>query len=77
MEENKRCPSKYSPEERTLWNWVKYVKKRKARGLLSEEQARRFDDLQKMAGKVRRLNQYAYGCPEDKRPEVNEELSLF
>ena len=34
---NKRCPSKYKPEERNLVNWAKYNRKMRNKGLLSPD----------------------------------------
>ena len=46
-----------------MLNWVKYNKKRLARGLLSAQQTSLFNVLLAMADKLRRLNQYAYEKP--------------
>lgn len=77
MEKNGRRPSKYVPEERAMLNWVKYVRKRMRRGLLSEEQTQLFVRLQQQADSLRRLNQYAYGYPKNKQQEQVTQLSLF
>lgn len=36
MKDNKRCPSKYKPEDRKLVNWLKYNRKMRNKGLLDE-----------------------------------------
>jgi hypothetical protein len=63
MKDKKRRPSKHHVEEHRMLNWVKYNKKRLARGLLSAQQTSLFNVLLAMADKLRRLNQYAYEKP--------------
>ena len=58
MNENHRRPSKYRLEEHDMLNWYKATKKRIAKGELSEDRLEKFNILQEVAEKYRRLNQY-------------------
>ena len=58
METNHRRPSKHRLEEHDMLNWFKATRKRIAKGELSEERLKKFNDLLEVADKYRRLNQY-------------------
>ena len=58
MNENNRRPSKHRLEEHDMLNWYKATKKRIAKGELSEDRLEKFNILQEVAEKYRRLNQY-------------------
>ena len=58
MNENHRRPSKYRLEEHDMLNWYKATKKRIAKGELSKDRLEKFNTLQEVAEKYRRLNQY-------------------
>ena len=42
---NKRCPSKYKPEERNLVNWAKYNRKKIKAGTLEADKVQLFEEL--------------------------------
>ena len=71
---HKHRPSKYVGEEREMLNWLKYNKKLLAQGKLPEKRKTQFEELLELSGRLRRLNQYAYGRPQ---AETEGELSLF
>ena len=58
MNENHRTPSKHRLEEHDMLNWYKATKKRIAKGELSKDRLEKFNTLQEVAEKYRRLNQY-------------------
>ena len=58
MMTNHRRPSKHRLEEHDMLNWFKATRKRIAKGELSEERLKKFNDLLEVADKYRRLNQY-------------------
>ena len=58
METNHRRPSKHRLEEHDMLNWFKATKKRVAKGGLSDERLKKFNELLEVADKYRRLNQY-------------------
>jgi hypothetical protein len=58
METNHRRSSKHRLEEHDMLNWFKANRKRIAKGELSEERLKKFNDLLEVADKYRRLNQY-------------------
>ena len=60
FEENKRCPSKYKPEERDLHNWVKYNCKRLRSGKLSASRMQRMEEMLAEGERLKRINQYQY-----------------
>lgn len=60
IETNKRCPSKYKPEERDLVNWAKSNRKLRNKGLLSAVRLEKFNQLTALSQKYRRVNQHAY-----------------
>ena len=57
---NKRCPSKYKPEERNLVNWAKYNRKMRNKGLLDEARLQKLSELTALSAQYRRVNQHAY-----------------
>jgi len=76
IEQNKRRPSKYKPEERPMLHWIKYNKKCLAKGLLTDERKELFEQLLAKAECFRRLNQYSYfDVPHPSAPSA--ELFLF
>ena len=58
MNENHRRPSKHRLEEHDMLNWYKATKKRIAKGELPKDRLEKFNTLQEVAEKYRRLNQY-------------------
>ena len=58
MEANKRRPSKYEPEERNSWNWLRHNQKMYSKGMLRPEREERFEELLEMMEENRHLNQY-------------------
>ena len=58
MNKNHRRPSKHRLEEHDMLNWYKATKKRIAKGELSKDRLEKFNTLQEVAEKYRRLNQY-------------------
>lgn len=65
MESHHRRPSKYSSEERLMWNWFKHNKKLLNKGLLPPDRKESFEELLKRAEQVQRVNQYAYAKESD------------
>lgn len=55
---NKRRPSKYNPEERNAWNWLRHTQKQFGAGELKPERVEIFKKLLEMAGQYRRVNQW-------------------
>lgn len=55
---NKRNPSKYVPEEKTMVNWQKQQRKLVNAGLLKPERIEMFEKLQELGGQYRHVNQY-------------------
>ena len=55
---NKRNPSKYIPEEKTMVNWQKQQRKLINAGLLKPERVGMFNKLQYLVEKYKRVNQY-------------------
>lgn len=60
MEKKKRRPSKYVAEDHQMLEWLKYQKKRLARGAMPAGRQERFRQLLELDASVRRVNQYAY-----------------
>ena len=58
VEDNKRNPSKYVPEERTLVNWIKQQRKLVNKGELSLGRVEMFERLLSLWERYRRVNQY-------------------
>lgn len=65
MERNKRRPSKHREEDLAMADWIKYNKRRLARGEMDEERAEKFKRLLRLGESMTRMNQYGY--IEDKR----------
>lgn len=55
---NKRRPSKYNPEERNLWNWLRHTQKQYGSGELKEQRVKKFEKLLALAEEHRHVNQY-------------------
>lgn len=55
---NKRRPSKYYPEERNAWNWLRHNKKLYKSGELKEERMKMFKELLALSEQYKRKNQY-------------------
>ena len=45
IEDNKRRPSKYKPEERNAWNWLRHTQKQYGSGELKAERVEMFEKL--------------------------------
>ena len=58
VEDNKRNPSKYVPEERTLVNWIKQQRKLVNKGELSPRRVEMFERLLAVWERYKRVNQY-------------------
>ena len=58
MEANKRRPSKYEPEERNSWNWLRHNQKMYSKGMLRPEREERFEELLEMCVRYHHKNQY-------------------
>jgi len=55
---NKRRPSKYNPEERNAWNWLRHTQKQYGAGELKPERIEIFKKLLELTEQYRRVNQY-------------------
>lgn len=55
---NKRRPSKYNPEERNAWNWLRHTQKQYGAGELKAERVESFKKLLELGEKYKRVNQY-------------------
>lgn len=58
MAENHRMPSKYVPEERNAWNWLRHTQKQYGAGELKPERVEMFKKLLELGEKYKRVNQY-------------------
>lgn len=58
IETNKRNPSKYAPEERNMYNYIKHTRKQMNQGLLKENRIEMFKRLLGLMGQNKRVNQY-------------------
>jgi hypothetical protein len=58
MAKNHRSPSKYNPEERDAWNWLRHTLKQMNSGELKESRLSLFNQLMEMCERYRRRNQY-------------------
>ena len=58
MEANKRRPSKYNPEERNSWNWLRHNQKLYNNGAMRPEREEKFRELLVLMEENRHLNQY-------------------
>lgn len=55
---NKRRPSKYAPEERNAWNWLRHNQKLYNNGAMRPERVEKFKELLELGEKYRHKNQY-------------------
>ncbi len=55
---NKRRPSKYNPEERNAWNWLRHTQKQLGAGDLKPERVEMFKKLLELAEQYKRVNQW-------------------
>lgn len=60
IEGNKRRPSKYAPEERNAWNWLRHTQKQYGSGELKAERVEMFQKLMETRERYKRVNQYQY-----------------
>ena len=58
MEANKRRPSKFVDEERSMRNWWKHQQKLVNAGELKPERMEKFKELLALGGKYKHVNQY-------------------
>ena len=58
MVANKRRPSKYEPEERNSWNWLRHNQKMYSKGMLRPEREEKFRELLGMCERYHHKNQY-------------------
>ena len=58
IETNHRNPSKYAPEERNMYNYIKHTRKQMNQGLLKENRIEMFKRLLELMEQYRRKNQY-------------------
>lgn len=58
IENNKRRPSKYYPEERNAWNWLRHTQKQYNYGELKPERVDMFEKLLRLCEENRHVNQY-------------------
>ena len=58
IETNKRNPSKYAPEERNMYNYIKHTRKQMNQGLLKEDRIESFKKLLELMEQYKRKNQY-------------------
>lgn len=73
MNANKRRPSKYYPDERTLYNWYKHCRKQINKGEMPQERMRAFRELINVAMKYHRLNQYSYAAGNRLQESIDKE----
>lgn len=58
VEINKHRPSKYAPEERNAWNWLRHTQKQYNSGELKPERVEDFERLMRLCEEYKRVNQY-------------------
>ena len=58
MAENHRRPSKYKPEERNVWNWLRHAQKQMNSGELKPERVVMFEEVLALCGEYRRVNHH-------------------
>lgn len=58
VEANHRRPSKYNPEERNAWNWLRHTQKQYKAGELKAERVNDFERLMRLCEENRHVNQY-------------------
>ena len=55
---NHRNPSKYNPEERNMYNYIKHTRKQMNQDLLKDDRVEEFKSLQELMEQYKRKNQY-------------------
>ena len=58
MAENHRRPSKYNPEERNAWNWLRHTQKQMNPGELKPERVEMFEKMLDLCERHKHVNQY-------------------
>lgn len=58
IEKNHRRPSKYAPEERNNWNWLRHNQKLYNNGAMRPERMELFKKLVVLSEKYKHVNQY-------------------
>ena len=58
IETNKRNLSKYAPEERNMYNYIKHTRKQMNQGLLKENRVKLFKRLLELMVQYKRKNQW-------------------
>lgn len=58
IEKNKRRPSKYAPDERKLWNWLRHTQKLLNAGGLKPERVESFEKLIELCERYKHINQW-------------------
>ena len=58
INKNHRNPSKYVDEERGLVNWCKHQRKIINAGVMNPDRLKKFEQLQGLAEKYKRINQW-------------------
>ena len=58
IQTNHRNPSKYAPEERNMYNYIKHTRKQMNQGLLKENRIEVFKRLLGLMEQYKRVNQY-------------------
>ena len=58
MAENHRRPSKYKPEERNNWNWMRHQQKLMGRGEIKPDRMEKFEKLLDLCEEYKRVNQW-------------------
>jgi hypothetical protein len=58
IQTNHRNPSKYAPEERNMYNYIKHTRKQMNQGLLKENRIEMFKRLLGLMEQYKRVNQY-------------------
>lgn len=58
IEESHRNPSKYNPEERNMYNYIKHTRKQMNQGLLKEDRIEPFKKLLELMEENKHVNQW-------------------
>ena len=58
IQTNHRNPSKYAPEERNMYNYIKHTRKQMNQGVLKENRIEMFKELLALTEQYRRKNQW-------------------
>ena len=58
MEKEHRKPSKYYPEEKLMFHFIHHNKKLYKAGAMKPERVEKFEELLRLCGEYRRVNQY-------------------